>query len=195
MEYLNIKKNFHERWIKNFYYNRSSILKLIFLYTFLKKENFVLVLSKRIQTSDFLLLFSVKNELIKIHEEFLISVRISELSFGFFWVFESHFVYYFKDNFDFDEFYNHFSNIENSENIYWSYFEFFDKNIKILEVFKKKKKDSFVRVYRDESINVKSMKLKNLKKTNFNLNQKESFLFLKNYDSKKIRLVFYFFKL
>lgn len=178
-------------WIKNFYYNRTSIQKLIFLFSFLKKEDFINVLNSRILDFDFTKSDQAKDLLLSFNDKLSNKAIIYDLPFGWLWIFDSHFIYYFKNDFDFDNFYEHFLKIENSENIYWHSAEFFDKSVKVLEIFKK---NSFIRIYRDEEIFEKSAKVKKIKSKKIIINDKNSYFFLKNYDSKNIKLVFYFYR-
>ena len=184
-------KAIKNEWIKNFYYNRTSVQKLLFLYSFLNEKSFLSILSKRIENPGSC--FSEETEilLIKINEKFLINVKIFEFSFGFVWIYEFTIIYYFKINFDFDEFYTHFSNIEKSENIVWKYIEFYDKTVKIFEIFKK---TSFVRIYRDEILLEKSGQIKKIKEQVIDLKKKESFFFIKNYNPKRVKMILYFYK-
>lgn len=179
-------------WVKNFYYSRASVQKLIFLYSFLNKQNFVESLSARIDAFDFSGSERAAAALIEINDKFLPRHSMFELPFGWLWIFESHLVYYFKSDFDFDNFYIHFSKIEDSEKIYWNSAEFFDKSIKVLEILRK---NSFIRIYRNAEFNEKTAKIKKIEKKKIKLDEKESFLFIKNYNSKNIKLVFYFYRI
>jgi hypothetical protein len=51
-----------------------------------------------------------------------------------------------------------------------------------------------MRIYRDETVVEKKKKVSNLKKKEMKINEKESYFFLKKYDSKKIKLILYFYK-
>lgn len=188
---VNFKNGFDAVWVKNFYYSRASVQRLIFLYSFLNKQSFTESLSMRIGAFDFNKSERAALALVEINDKFSPQYSIFEFSFGWLWIFESHLVYYFKGDFDFDDFYTHFSKIEDLEKIYWNSAEFFDKSIKILDILKK---NSFIRVYRDAELNEKTTKVKKIKKKKIKLDEKESYTFIKNYNAKNIKLVLYFYR-
>lgn len=189
---INFKNGVNAAWVKNFYYSRASIQKLIFLFNFLNKQSFVESLLARIGAFDFSRSEPATSTLIELNDKLSPQHVVFEFSFGWLWILESHLVYYFKDDFDFDDFYAHFSKIEDSEKIYWGSAEFFDRSIKILDILKK---NSFIRLYRDTEFNEKTTRVKKIKKKKIKLNEKESYLFIKNYNAKNIKLVLYFYRI
>lgn len=188
---VNFKNGIDASWVKNFYYSRASVQRLIFLFSFLNRQSFIESLSARIIAFDFNKSESAFFFLREINNKLLTQHLVFEFSFGWLWVFDSHLIYYFKSDFVFDDFYTHFSNIEDSEKIYWGSAEFFDKSIKVLDILKK---NSFIRIYRDIEFNEKTKKIKNIRKIKIKINEKESYSFIKNYNSKNIKLILYFYR-
>jgi hypothetical protein len=106
-----------EHFIKNFYYNRTSIVKLIFLYNYLNKISFLEELSLLIIKNEF-----SKNEkktevLFEIYQKIIPNIITLDLNFGLVKIYEEKAIFYFKDDFEFDDFFTFFSNLEKNYKI------------------------------------------------------------------------------
>lgn len=186
---IQMNYNSNNKWIKNFFFNKKSIQKLLYLFSFLKEKQFISVLVEMIENFDFNQNDDAKKKLIEINEKLLKNIIISEYSFGYVWTYESFLVFYFKNDFEFEVFFSFFQNLEKDKNLFWISIEFFDKSIKILEIYRK---HSFMRIYRDEIVNEKNKKVKKIKITKIDFDKNEFLFFLKKYNSNKIKLIVYF---
>lgn len=79
---VNFKNGFDAVWVKNFYYSRASVQRLIFLYSFLNKQSFTESLSMRIGAFDFNKSERAALALIEINDKFSPQYSIFEFSFG-----------------------------------------------------------------------------------------------------------------
>lgn len=187
--YIKVEKNF----IKNFYYNKTGLTKLIFLYNYLSDVSFLEKLSLLVSNNNFFENEKKTEVLLEIHQKMIKNVTILNLNFGFVQIYEEKIIFYFKDDFEFDHFYAFFFNLEKNYKFKWKILEFFDKNIKILEIFNKEK-DSFLRNFRNETnVANKKNKIKNFTITSINCEDKNFLFFLKKYETKNIKLVLYFY--
>jgi hypothetical protein len=180
-------------FIKNFYYNRASLLKLVYLYNYLTQAPFVGELGALIASNKFSIDERKTEVLLEIYEKLIPKVTVLDLSFGFVRIYEERVIFYFKNDCNFDDFFIFFSNLENDYEIKWGCIEFFDKDIKIAEIFSK---NALLRDFRNEVVSLnKKNQVKNFKEIPFNPKKENFLLFLKQYDTKNIKLILYFFKI
>ena len=100
-------------------------------------------------------------------------------------------VFYFKDDFDFDDFFSFFQNFENAYKVRWGCIEFFDKNIKVAEIFAKK---SFLRSFRDVNIILGQRGVVGgITETFIDCKKDKFLLFIKHYKPRKIKLIIHFY--
>ena len=178
-------------FIKNYYYNRTTLLKLIHLYNYLNDFSFTQDLSGAIISNHFDLNERKTEALFEIYSKLLPNITILDLNFGYVWIFEEKVIFYFKNDFDFNDFYFFFSNLKKDYNIEWGCIEFFDKNIKIFEIFSK---NSLLRNFRDEILLQKNKNvLKGFTESFVDLEKPNFLFFLKEYNALNSKLVLYYY--
>lgn len=180
----------HKLFTKNFYYNRTSLLKLIFFYNFLNKTSFLDELIQLIQKKEFNFGEKETELLLKVYLKLSPNLIKLELPFGFVWIYEGQVIIYFKNDFFLEDFLNFFENLEKDFQIKWKALEFFEKSKKILEIFEK---NSLLRDFRKQapSLNNKR-KVGIVKTTEIDLNSKNVFLFITEYEPKNIKIIIHF---
>lgn len=183
-------------FIKNFYYNKTTIIKLIYLYSFLNEGSFFDELVSKLQSADFSN-FDEKTTktLAQIYESLTPNLKKIELNFGYIWIFENKCIFFFKTDFIYEDFFKFFENLGANFQINWLNLEFYDKQVKILEIFKGDNLNikPFLRNFREEIIDQKSSKkIKRIKKIAIDIENRNFLVFLKNYNDTNIKLILNF---
>lgn len=117
-------------FLKNFYYNRNSIVKLIFLYNHLSDNLFLNELSKRIEKCNFSILEKKTDVLLSIYKELLPKYIKEEHDFGYVWIYDDHICFYFKTDFEFSAFLNYFLKLKDSHDVDGSILNFSIKKLR-----------------------------------------------------------------
>jgi hypothetical protein len=159
------------------------------MYNYLNNEPFLKHLSSLIADSRFSPDERKTEVLLEIYSKLLPDIIKLDLSFGFVWIFEEKVVFYFKDDFNFDDFFIFFQNLESAYKLKWGCIEFFDKNIKIIEIFAKK---HLLRSFRDSStILGEKGSMRGVRETFVDYKEGKFLSFLKYYKARNIKLIVY----
>jgi len=95
----------------------------------------------------------------------------------------------------YEDFFQFFENLNVDFKINWVNLELFDKDVKVLEIFKGNNSNikPFLRSFREEIVqenfSKKERKLKKIKKDFIDIENKSFLSFIKNYNTKNIKLI------
>jgi hypothetical protein len=99
-------------FIKNFYYNRTTIIKLLHFYYFLNNVSFFDELITKLKLSEFSNTTNDKTELLlQIYESLTPNFKKFELNFGYVLIFENKVIFYFKKDFLYEDFFKFFEKL------------------------------------------------------------------------------------
>ncbi len=180
-------------FIKNFYYNRTTIIKLLHFYYFLNNVSFFDELITKLKLSEFSNTTNDKTELLlQIYESLTPNFKKFELNFGYVLIFENKVIFYFKKDFLYEDFFKFFEKLNDDFGINWLNLELYDKNVKILEIFKDNGliAKPFLRSFREETVQGNLIKKsKKIKKICIDVKSKDFLFFIKNYNENNLKLI------